>query len=138
MQEKNSRMLLKGFAARGSEKEINPMTSQGVRGKFERLEGEQVRVALSIPLEMIGLESKAENHPLSIGFETGYLDLNRSGMAAGAGSRERGGDYHGGRPGGGPPDGDMEGQGGRQRPDLNEMATPSRMWVKKVILHHLE
>jgi hypothetical protein len=137
MQEKNSRMLLKGFSGKGSEKEINPMVSQDIRGRFERLEGEKIRIVLTIPLTMIDMKPAAKDNLLSIGFQTGYMDLNRSGMAAGGGSRDRGGDYHAGRPGGGPPGGadGMESRGGeQQRMNLNEMATPSKMWIKKVML----
>jgi hypothetical protein len=137
MQEKNSRMMLQGFAGKGSEEVINPMASQGVRGKFERLEGEKVRIALEVPLKMIGSEEPAALSPISVGFETGYLDLNRSGMAAGGGGERRDGGYHGGGPpGGGPPGGGMEQTGGgQQRPDLNELATPSKLWIKKVVLN---
>jgi hypothetical protein len=89
-----------------------------------------------IPLEKIGRGVKAMDEPLSIGCETGYLDLNRSGMAAGSGNRGGEGRYHGGPPGGGR---DLEqSANGQQRPNLNELATPSRMWIKKVVLHHGE
>ena len=131
MQEKNSRMVLKGFEGKDSEEEINPMASQGIRGKFERLEGEKVRIALSVPLQVIGRQGADRSLPFSVGFETGYLDLNRSGMASPAGGEQRGGGYHGG----GPPEGGMEQTGsGQQRPDVSEMATPSKMWVKRVFL----
>jgi len=137
MQEKNSRMLLKGFDGKGSEKEINPMTGNGIRGKFEMMEGEKVRVFMTIPLEKIGRDSVNMSAPLSIGFETGYLDLNRSGMApSGGGNRsgDGGGGFHGG---GGPPGGSegMDRSGGEpQRANLNELATPNRLWIKKVLL----
>ena len=138
MQEKNSRMKLKGFDGKGSEEVINPMVSQDIRGKFERLEGEKVRIALVVPLERFGGEDLDAMAPISVGFETGYMDLNRSGMAASGGGGERGGGYHGG---GGPPGGGHPGEGmeqggnGQQRTGLNELATPSKMWLKKVVLY---
>jgi len=141
MQEKNSRMMLKGFPGLPPEKEINPMTGDGVRGKFEHLEGDKVRVALAIPLEMLGIKDKtAMKQPISIGFETGYLDLNRSGMASSSGMGSGGGgDHgHGGPPGGGPPSGGGMEQSGnsqqQQQPNLNKLASPSKMWIKQVLL----
>ena len=137
MQEKNSHMVLKGFNGKGSEEEINPMAGDGIRGKFDHLEGEKVLIALVVPLEKLGITDKAAMiKPLSIGFETGYMDLNRSGMAAGANTGGGGGDYHhDGPPGGGPPGGGMDQSGsGQQQPNLNQLASPAKMWVKAVRL----
>jgi len=138
MKQKSSRMLLTGFSGKGSEAEVNPQTDPNFSGRLEGLEEGKVRVFLAIRTEQLGLP---EAGLFSVGFETGYMDLNKTGMVAG-GSPQGGGDYHGGGPGGGPPGGGMDRTGGQQQqgdnrqaqPDLNELANPSKLWIGKVQL----
>jgi hypothetical protein len=140
MKQRNGRMLLKGFSGKGSQLEINPQEDPNFSGRIESMEDGKVRVFIGISLDQVGQPGVS---PFSLGFETGYMDLNETGMVAG-GSPQGGGDYHrDGPPGGGPPSGggmDRTGtqtqQSGNQQaqPDLNELAKPSRIWIKQVIL----
>lgn len=137
---KASRMKLIGFSGKDSEEIVNPMTDPQYSGKLTHLGREKLMISLALPLEALGGYDLLTAGTFSIGFETGYLDLNRSGMgaSAGGGSRMGPGGFHGGGgpPGGGPPDQDFSGRDGQpQRVDLKTLATPSKMWLKNVKLH---
>jgi hypothetical protein len=112
------------------------------------MQGGKLHVSLSLPLIKLGRSNGAINLPFSAGFETGYLDLNREGMTAGAGQGPGGGgEMHGGgmggppSGGGGPPSGGT-GTGSQasgaakqsQQPDIGELASPSKLWISQVKL----
>jgi len=84
-------------------------------------------------------------NPFSIGFETGYMDVTGQGMPSGSGQPSGGGHGGGmygggGMPGGGPPasggaPGSMGGSADQQeRPDIGQLASPSKLWIKQVTL----
>lgn len=150
MERKSHEMKLVGFEGKGSEKMIDPVVDSVFHGKVEMLEGGRLHVSIVLPLERLGRGSpETFIHPLSIGFETGYLDLTRSGMASSGGGQQSsgggmhgGGGMYGGGPGGGPPPsgGGSGGQGAEanqqqsQQADISELASPSKLWISQVKL----
>ena len=135
LQEKNRSMVLTGFTGKKSEEEVNPSDNKEIWGKVEIPEEGRLRVIMKISLAKLGLDSKtALNTPFSLGFETGYMDLNRSGMATGSNMQGGGDHYHEGHPGGGPPGGMDQSGGPPQQANLNQLASPSRVWIKKILL----
>lgn len=145
MDRKNQNMVLLGFGGKGEQKDIDPRIDSSFHGKVVMMEGGKLHIALVLPLSKLGRDKETFNLPFSAGFETGYLDLNREGMTAGAGQGSGGGgESHGGHmggpPGGGPPSGGgMGGQASgadqqQKQPDISEMASPSRLWIKQVKL----
>jgi len=140
MARKNQEMVLVGFGGKGERKVIDPRIDSSFYGRVDMMEGGKMRVSVVLPLNKLGRSKETINLPLSAGFETGYLDLNRAGMTAGAGQRSGGGEMHGGgMPGGGPPPGAVPGgQGGgadqQQQPNISELASPSKLWISQVKL----
>lgn len=141
MARKNQEMVLVGFGRKGERKVIDPRIDSSFHGKVDMMEGGKMHVSLVLPLNKLGRSNETINMPFSAGFETGYLDLNREGMTAGAGQRSGGGEMHGGgMPGGGPPPG--AGPGGQsgsadrqqQQPNISELASPSKLWISQVKL----
>ena len=149
MASKNKEMVLIGFGEKGERKTIDPNTDQDFKGKIEMLEGGRIFISISLPLEKLQRKDMASFvNPVSIGFETGYMDVTgQGGMSSGGGGQAGGGAHGGGggmyggggMPGGGPPPGggsgsmgDASGQQGR--PDIGQLASPSKMWIKQVIL----
>ena len=112
--------------------------------KLNEVDG-SIMVRLVVPLEKKGRGQPITfNQPISLGFETGYLDVTGQGMPSGGGMQEGGGMHGGGRygggmPGGGPPSGmapgDAQASGGQQKqPDINQLSSPTKMWIKEVRL----
>lgn len=135
MASKNQEMLLIGFEGKGSRKYIDPRIDGSFHGKLEMMEDGMIWVSLSLPLDKIGQE---ESSPFSLGFETGYMDLNKQGMPSGGGQQSGGGMHGGGGMyGGGPPPGGSTQTATaeqQQRPDISALASPSKLWIKQVIL----
>jgi len=145
MDRKNQEMVLVGFGGKGERKSIDPRIDSSFHGKVFMMEGGKMHVSLVLPLNVLGRNNETINLPISAGFETGYLDLNKEGMTAGAGQGGGGGDMHGGGmhggpPGGGPPSGGGTGtqavntQQQQQQPDISELASPSKLWISQVKL----
>jgi len=142
MASKNQEMTLTGFGAKGEQRSIDPRNDPFFQGKVEMLEGGRLYIHLELPLDQVQRGDLASfSSPLSLGFETGYMDVTGSGMPSGGGQYSGGGGmggpgmYGGGPPGGMPP-GSMGGAGDQQqeRPDVNKLASPTRLWIKQVIL----
>ena len=145
---KNQEMVLTGFGAKGEEITIDPRVDPAFDGNVEMLEGGMLKVSLVLPLEKLGRSGENTGNPFSVGFETGYLDVTGQAMPSGGGMAGGGGGMHGGgmpgggggMPGGGPPQGgvsgDMQtGSGDQQKqPEISELASPSKMWIKQVTL----
>lgn len=146
MVSKNREMVLIGFDGKKEKRAIDLQKDREFYGNVEMLEGGRLHISLAVPLERIG-RSSVESHslPVSLGFETGYMDLTgQGGMPSGGGSQGGGmpgggAPYGGGMYGGGPPPGAGQGSmtGGsdqQQKPDISQLASPTRLWIKKVIL----
>jgi hypothetical protein len=142
MASKNQDMTLTGFGGKGEQRSVDPGNDPSFRGKVEMLEGGRLYIHLELPLDQVQRSDLASfSSPLSIGFETGYMDVTGSGMPSGGGQNPGGGGmggpgmYGGGPPGGMPP-GSMGGSGDQQqeRPDVNKLASPTRLWIKQVML----
>ncbi|HPI85973.1 MAG TPA: hypothetical protein PLR01_06335, partial [Bacteroidales bacterium] len=89
MAAKNGLMILQGFAEKNESLEIDPRMDENFNGRFEMMEGGKLSVSLILPLDRMGLSiAGAAGHPVSVAFETGYMDVTGA-MPAG-----------GGRPGG--------------------------------------
>jgi uncharacterized membrane protein YgcG len=145
---KNEEMVLVGFSGNKDRKVIDPRVDTSFHGKVEMMEGGKLLVSLVVPLEKLDRGNvETAKSPVSVGFETGYMDLTRQGgMSSGGGQQSGGGGQHGGggmygggMPGGGPPPagGTANASGSadqQERPDISEMASPSKLWIKQVIL----
>jgi hypothetical protein len=148
MAAKNQEMTLIGFDVKGERKVINPKNDPDFNGNLEMLEGGRVKVSLVISLAKLQrAEPSSFSAPFSLGFETGYMDVTGTGMSSGGGQQGGGapgagggGMYGGGMPGGGPPSGSgapgsMSGNTQQQeRPDISQLASPTRLWIKQVTL----
>jgi len=154
MDRKNQEMVLVGFSGKGERKVIDPRIDSSFHGKVDMMEGGKLHVSLAIPLNKLGRGHESFNIPFSAGFETGYLDLNQAGMTTGAGQGPGGGGMQGsggmpggsgggGMPGGGGPPSGGGGTVGQasgtsqqqqQQPDLNDLANPTKLWIKQVKL----
>lgn len=152
MESKNKEMELIGFEGKGTRTIIDPRVDPLFEGNIQMKEGGKIHVRLEIPMNKIGRgREKANFSPVSLGFETGYMDVTGQGTAGG-GSPQGGGGYHGGggmppgggMPGGGPPPGggqagDSQGGGPhQQQPDISKLASPSRLWIKELQLSEKE
>ncbi len=142
MASKNQDMTLIGFGAKGERRSIDPGNDPSFQGKIEMLEGGRLYIHLELPLDQVHRSDLASlSSPLSLGFETGYMDVTGLGMPSGGGQSSGGGGmggpgmYGGGPPGGMPP-GSMGGAGDQQqeRPDINKLASPTRLWIKQLML----
>jgi hypothetical protein len=148
MARKNEEMVLIGFDGNKDRKVIDPRVDSSFHGKVEMMEGGKLWVSLVLPLEKLDRgNAETGKSPVSVGFETGYMDLTRQGgMSSGGGQQSGGGQhgggggmYGGGMPGGGPPPsggtGNMPGSADQQeRPDISELSSPSKLWIKQVML----
>jgi hypothetical protein len=147
MSKKNQEMTLIGFDAKDDRKSINPTNSADFHGNVEMMEGGRLHISLSLPLAKLQRPDLASfTNPLGLGFETGYMDVTGSGMSSGGGQPSGGGGggggggmYGGGPGGGGPPGGSGQGQMGgttdqQQRPDIGQLASPTRLWIKEIKL----
>jgi hypothetical protein len=142
MEMKNGEMELIGFDGKGSSKIIDPRKDPQFDGKLEMKEGGKLHISLEIPLSKLGRGKEAANFsPVSLGFETGYMDVTGQGGSAGGGPTSDGGGHgggmYGGGPGGGPPMGGGQGEqpgGGQQQPDISKLAAPSKLWIKQLVL----
>jgi len=144
MARKNQEMVLIGFGGKGEQKVIDPRIDSSFHGKVDMMEGGKMHVSLVLPLNKLDRSKETINMPFSAGFETGYLDLNREGMTAGAGQGSGGGEMHGGgmpgggHQGGGPPGGGTGNQSTstnqqQQQPDISELASPSKLWISQAV-----
>ncbi|MBP6872036.1 MAG: hypothetical protein KBC43_08515 [Bacteroidales bacterium] len=141
MAAKNGLMILQGFAEKNESLEIDPRMDENFNGRFEMMEGGKLSVSLILALDRMGLSiAGAADHPVSIAFETGYMDVTGAmpagGGQPGGGGMHGGGMYGGGMPGGGPPPG-AGGQAGsdtQDRPDIGQLASPTRLRIKTVKL----
>jgi hypothetical protein len=145
---KNQEMVLIGFGGKDEQKVIDPRIDSSFHGKIDMMEGGKIHVSLVVSLSKLDRAKENFNVPISAGFETGYMDLNREGMTGGVGqSSQGGGDSHGGygggppMGGGGPPSGtgatggQASGSGQRQQqPDIAELASPSKLWISQLKL----
>jgi hypothetical protein len=145
MAAKNGLMILQGFAEKNESLEIDPRMDENFNGRFEMMEGGKLAVSLILALDRMGLSiAGTAGHPISVAFETGYMDVTGAmpagGGQPGGGGMHGGGMYGGGMPGGGPPPG-AGGQPGAQagsdtqeRPDIGQLASPTRLRIKTVKL----
>jgi hypothetical protein len=151
MAAKNELMILTGFGEKGEIKELDPRNNESFQGRVEMIEGGNLQINLVLSLDKLNLDmSGVSGKVFSLGFETGYMDVTGQGVSSGGG-QQGGGMYGGGMQGGGsPPGGGMQGggpppgggaQGGvsgsqdqQERPDIGKLASPSRLWIKQVIL----
>jgi hypothetical protein len=148
---KNELMILTGFGGKGEIKELDPRSNESFQGRIEMMEGGNLQISLIMSLDKLNLDmSGASEKIFSLGFETGYMDVTGQGMSTGGstqGGGMSGGGMHGGggmQGGGPPPGGGAQGggsQGGvsgsqdqQERPDIGKLASPSRLWIKQVIL----
>jgi hypothetical protein len=147
MSKKNQEMTLIGFGEKGEHRSINPVNDPDFHGNIEMMEGGRLHVSLSIPLAKLQRPDLASfANPVGLGFETGYMDVTGSGTPSGGGPPSGGGGYGGGGggmygggpPGGGPPGGGQGQMGGtsdqQQRPDIGQLASPTRLWIKEIKL----
>jgi hypothetical protein len=144
MASKNEEMELIGFGGKGEQKFIDPRSDSAFYGKVEMTQNGTLKISLVVPLaKILQGNDEAAKTPISVGFESGYLDLTRQGMPQGGGQQSGGdmhggGGYGGGMPGGGPPQGGGQGNqagGGQQKqPEISELASPSKLWISQVIL----
>ena len=140
MEARNREMAVFGFPGMQEEVIVNPALDEDYRGSVSRLGEDRMLVTLSLPLDKLG-RSAGQNlsKPLSVGVESGYLDLNRQGMGMQSSGMQGGGPPSGGHH---PTDGERSvstsgrpggtGQGGQF--DLNEMSKPAKLWIKAVKL----
>ena len=140
MARKNQEMVLIGFGGKGTRQEVDPRIDANFQGNIEMMEGGKLHINLVLPIEKLGLSRVSSlNSALSVGFETGYLDLTGQGAPAGGGGQPGGGEMHGGgshgggMPGGGPPQGGNAAEQ-QQQPGIGELASPSKLWIKQVTL----
>jgi len=142
MASKNQEMTLIGFGEKNEIKVIDPRIDKDFKGKVEMMEGGRIYISLVVPLDKIQRSDPASLvNPFSIGFETGYMDVTGQGMPSGGGQPQGGGMPGGGMyGGGGPPSGggapgSMGGSTDQQeRPDIGQLASPSKLWIKQVTL----
>jgi hypothetical protein len=144
MASKNQEMTLIGFGEKKEKQVIDPKIDTSFDGNVEMLEGGRLKVSLVISLAKLQRSDLASfSNPLSIGFETGYMDVTGQGTPSGGGAPSGGGGgggMYGGMPGGGPPSGggapgSMGGSPDQQeRPDISKLASPSKLWIKQVTL----
>ncbi len=142
MASKNKEMMLIGFGQKDEQKLIDPSSDTSFYGKVEMVQNGTLSVSLVVPLSKIEQNAGAAKSPLSVGFETGYLDLTgqmpQGGGQQGGGDSHGGGGYGGGMPGGGPPSGGGQAAGGggnqQKQPDISDLASPSKLWISEVTL----
>jgi hypothetical protein len=146
MAAKNKKMALIGFSGKAVLDTIQPGQRTGFNGHIDMPDREKILVSLEVPVSAV--ESAGRSAPdglLGIGFETGYLDLNRQGMGQAAGGQQsQGSGGYGGGMYGGPPSGGGGVSGGTEKssgkadnanqPDISELAKPTRLWINPVKL----
>jgi hypothetical protein len=140
---KNKEMVLIGFSGKGIRDTIQLKTNPDFQAQVEMLDGGKVLVSLAVPLSRIETTGKVQNdNQLSIGFETGYMDLNQSGIGASGSSQSSEG--HGGGMYGGPPGGGGQPSGGmdkaqsntdqQKQTSISDLANPTKLWISPVKL----
>jgi uncharacterized membrane protein YgcG len=146
MASKNAEMTLIGFGEKNEVLVIDPKKDPSFDGNVEMMEGGRLWISLAISLEKLQRPDLASfTNPISLGFETGYMDVTGQGSPSGGGSSSQGGmpgggGMYGGQPGGGGyPGGGAQGTMGSssappERPDISKLATPSKLWIKQVTL----
>ena len=142
MASKNQEMTLVGFGAKDERKVIDPRNDEAFHGKVEMMEGGRIYISLALPLDKLQRGDPASvANPISVGFETGYMDVTGQGMPSGGGQPSGGGMHGsgmyggGGPPSGGGAPGSMSGSTEQQdRPDIGQLASPSKLWIKQVKL----
>lgn len=141
MAAKNKQMVLIGFSGKGIRDTIEASDGE-FHAKLVMLDRDKLLISLSLPIIKIESTGKDQSDKLlSIGFETGYLDLNRQGMGQSTGGQTGQGVYGSGMYGGPPPgssgtaglSGEKSNNGNGQ-PDISALAKPTRLWVSPVKL----
>ncbi len=132
-----SRMELIGFKEKGKSEVVSLGNAAGIEvaAKTDPYGGMQYEA--KIPLNLVLEDQKAflsvTDKYISIGFETGYINMNSTMRTGQSGTRMGGG---GGRPPGGggrPPGGMAQRQG-----DMASMTQPTRLWLKRIKLANKE
>ena len=138
---KNREMILIGFSGKGARDTVLLSQANGFQAKMDMMDRDKMLISLALPIYK--LEQSQDGLPdnfISVGFETGYMDLNKQGIAPAGGSTSGEGG-HGGGMYGGPPQG---GQGGMDRPadgsgqqqqaSISDLANPTKLWISSVKL----
>ena len=137
----NKKMMLIGFSGKKEEEIVHPKFYDGIKIAVLNNGFSGLYYELSIELRLLTDNPRwffsAQDQYLSVGFETGHIDMNAqrpggSGMKGGGMRGGGGGMYGGGRPGGQRPPG---GQGNQKRMEMMQsMLQPTRLWIKSVQL----
>ncbi len=146
---KNNEVVLIGFSGKGEKDTVMMEPVYGVRGKLNMPDREKMILSLIVPIEKIESSVNGEADGLfSMGFETGYLDLNQAGIGQASGSQPydggHGGGMYGGPPsGGGAPASAGSGQatpaqekhqGSQAQVSISELSKPNKLWISQVKL----
>jgi len=133
LNKKNERLALLGFTKGGSREVIELMYSTEYRSLIF-LEDERLQIQMQLPLESISPDLvDGSLDKLSIGFETGYLEMSQQRQQASMGRKPGGG--RGGGMGGPPGGGNRSGASGGM--DMQVMMQPTKLWLKEVRLEKL-
>lgn len=130
----NREMILVGFDGKESRDTLLLSADTAFSGNMSFPGKEKLLISMYLPLEKLGLSFGSEK-AFSVGFESGYMDLNKQGMGVPAGGGDRqmggppGGGYHGGHN-----ESDAFAGGENNQPNINQLAKPNRLWIKNVVL----
>ena len=142
---KNKELAMIGFNGKGERDTMNVADAPGIIARMEMIPEGKVQVSLIVPVSLIEAAPDADKQ-FSLGIETGYMDLNQTGMGQSAGSGQSSGDGHGGGMYGGPPPGSggtqsggatdkgQAGQGQQGQVSISELAKPNKLWISQVKL----
>jgi hypothetical protein len=141
MAAKNKEMVLIGFSGKGIHDTIHPDAGSEFYAKLEMVDREKMLMRFKVPFIKIETTGKGEPDSLiSVGFETGYMDLNRQGMGNSGGDQQSQGGGHGGGMYGGPPPGSagmdktQNNQEQSSQVSIAELSKPTRLWISEVKL----
>jgi hypothetical protein len=139
---KNSELVLIGFSGKGARDTVRLADVAWLNAGMEMMQGEKILITLVVPISKIEPASGTD-HLLSMGFETGYMDLNKTGVGQSGGggmAAESGHSMYGGGPppGGGATSGSAsQGQGGQSQQgqvSISELSKPNKLWIGQVRL----
>lgn len=133
LDKKNREMELVGFESDNSIEKVDLYLNKDFQGRLEFLDQERMMVHIVMPLKRVCVFQDQEEHAFSLGFETGYMDINRQ-MGSVMGQRPGGfpgGEMHGG---GMPPGGGIRPGGQKQEVNIAALSKPSKMWIREVKL----
>ena len=141
MAAKNKEMILIGFPGKGIRDTIQPFEGGEFFARLEMMDREKIKVSLTIPFSKIESAGKGlPDNVISVGFETGYMDLNRQGVGQTGGDQPAQGGGHGGGMYGGPPSsgGGLDKEQGSSEQSgqvsIAELSKPTRLWISEVKL----